>query len=296
MTTITPCLWFNGDAEQAVQFYTAAFADSSIIGTTHYPSDGLADFQKHLASSVLTVDFSLAGQELLAINAGERFTFNESTSFLVTFDPSTDSDARRNLDALWNTLIDGGSALKPIAKCDFSPRYGWLRDRFGVNWQLLLTPPGAEPRPAIRPALLFGDGVQNRAREAIDFYASVFDDSLLAVDVRYTHREGPAHVGSLRFGEVRLQDVWFAATDASTRKHTTFTEAVSFSIACANQAEIDHFWAALSAVPEAEACGWCKDKFGVSWQIVPAHLAELIARPGAFAKLLTMKKLIIDEF
>ena len=295
MTTITPCLWFNGNAEEAVQFYTAAFSDSSIVGTTHYPSEGLADFQRDLAGAVLTVTFRLAGQDFLAINAGERFAFNESTSFMVNFDPSTDPDARHNLDALWNALIDGGSALMPIANYDFSPRYGWLRDRFGVNWQLILTDPAGEPRPTIMPALLFGDGVQNRAREAIEFYASVFDNSQLGADVRYAERSGPAHPGSVMFGDVRLRDLWFVAMDAATRQHVTFTESVSFVIPCSDQTEIDRYWAALSAVPEAEACGWCKDKFGVSWQITPANIDELMKRPNAFEHMMQLKKIEIAK-
>ncbi|MGZ0213010.1 MAG: VOC family protein [Actinomycetales bacterium] len=296
MKTITPCLWFNGDAEEAATFYTSIFRNSSILGTTPYPAEGLADFQRDLAGSVLTIDFRLADQEFLAINAGERFPFNEALSFMVNFDPSRDADARSNLDALWNALIDGGSALMPIDAYDFSPRYGWLRDRFGVNWQLILSNPDGEPRPTIMPALLFGKGVQNRAREAMDFYASVFDGSQLGADVRYTERTGPAHPGSVMFGDVKLRDLWFVAMDAATRQHVTFTEAVSFSVPCADQDEIDRLWAALSAVPEAEACGWCKDKFGVSWQIIPDRMAELMARPGAFAALLEMKKLVIADF
>ncbi|EAR25763.1 hypothetical protein A20C1_07783 [marine actinobacterium PHSC20C1] len=296
MSTITPCLWFNGDAEDAADFYTSAFADSAVLETSRYPTDGLADFQQDMADKILTIGLELAGQRFLAINAGKRFAFNESTSFMVNFDPSIDPDARANLDALWNDLIDGGSALMPIDTYDFSPRYGWLRDRFGVNWQLILTDPDGEPRPKIIPALLFGHHVQNRAREAAEYYVSVFEDSLLGTDLRYTEHAGPAKVGSVMFSDFRLRQQWFVAMDAATRQHVTFNESVSFVVACADQSEIDHYWAALSSDPEAEACGWCKDQFGVSWQIVPAHMSELMKRPGAFEKLLQMKKLEIDEF
>jgi len=295
MSTITPCLWFNGDAEDAVNFYTSAFTDSAVWETSHYPTEGLADFQQELAETVLTVGFELAGQRFLAINAGKRFAFNESTSFMVNFDPSIDPDARHNLDALWNALIDGGSALMPIDSYDFSPRYGWLRDRFGLNWQLILTDPDGEPRPKIIPALLFGHHVQNRAREAAEYYASVFADSFLATDVRYSAHTGPAAAGSVMFSDFRLRDQWFVAMDAATRQHVSFNESVSFVVACADQAEIDHFWAALSAFPDAEACGWCKDKFGVSWQIVPANMNDLMKQPDAFEHLMAMKKLEIDK-
>lgn len=75
-----------------------------------------------------------------------------------------------------------------------------------------------------------------------------------------------------------------------------FSEAISFTVACKNQAEIDYFWEKLSSMPEAEICGWCKDRYGLSWQIMPENMAELMKRPGAFAKMMQMKKIIIDEF
>lgn len=74
------------------------------------------------------------------------------------------------------------------------------------------------------------------------------------------------------------------------------SEAVSFAVDCKDQEEIDYYWEKLSAVPEAEQCGWCKDKFGLSWQIVPENMGELMQRPGAYARMMKMKKLVIDEF
>lgn len=74
------------------------------------------------------------------------------------------------------------------------------------------------------------------------------------------------------------------------------SETVSFAVDCKDQEEIDYYWEKLSAVPEAEQCGWCKDKFGLSWQIVPENMGELMQRPGAYARMMKMKKLVIDEF
>jgi predicted 3-demethylubiquinone-9 3-methyltransferase (glyoxalase superfamily) len=149
MKTITPNLWFDGNAKEAVEFYVSVFPDSKILSTIYYPTEGLADFQKALAGKELTVDFELSGNRFVAINAGPEFKFNES---------------------------------------------------------------------------------------------------------------------------------------------------VSFSIPCADQAEIDYYWEKLSTVPESEQCGWCKDQYGLSWQVVPANMEELMKRPGAFAKLMKMKKLVIADF
>ena len=146
---ITPNLWFNGNAQEAIDFYLSVFTNSKIITTSYYPKEGLADFQQSLAGKVLSMDFELNGQRFTAINAGPEFTFSE---------------------------------------------------------------------------------------------------------------------------------------------------AISFSIACKDQAEIDYYWEKLSAVPEAEQCGWCKDAFGLSWQVVPENMGELMQKTDAFAHMMQMKKLVIADF
>lgn len=149
---ITPNLWFDGNAEEAVNYYVSVFPDGKVTSTEYYPDseeEGLADFQKDLAGKVLTIEFELGGLGFTAINAGPEFKFNES---------------------------------------------------------------------------------------------------------------------------------------------------VSFAIACKDQEEIDYYWERLSSVPESEQCGWCKDRFGLSWQIVPENMGELMERPGAFAKMMQMKKIVVGEF
>ena len=149
MKVITPNLWFDGNAKEAVDFYVSVFLESKIITTVLYPTEGLADFQKDMAGKELTVEFELSGNHFVAINAGPEFKF---------------------------------------------------------------------------------------------------------------------------------------------------TEAVSFSIPCRDQEEIDYYWSKLSKVPEAEQCGWCKDQYGLSWQVVPENMDELMKRPTAFAKMMEMKKLVIKDF
>lgn len=149
---ITPNLWFNGNAQEAVEYYVSVFPDSKILSTEYYPKsadEGLADFQVNLAGKPLVVDFELSGQRFTAINAGPEFSFSE---------------------------------------------------------------------------------------------------------------------------------------------------AISFAISCKDQVEIDFYWEKLSSVPESEQCGWCKDRYGLSWQVVPENMVELMKKPNAFAKLMQMKKLIISDF
>jgi len=149
MKKITPNLWFDGNAKEAVDFYTSVFPDSKIVETSYYPESGLLDFQKDLAGKELTIDFELSGNRFTAINAGPEFKFNESVSFVIP---------------------------------------------------------------------------------------------------------------------------------------------------CKDQEEIDYYWAKLSTVPASEQCGWCKDQYGLSWQVVPENMGELMKRPDAFEHMMQMKKLVIADF
>lgn len=296
MKNITPNLWFDHNAKEAVEFYTSAFPDSKVTTTSYYPKEGLLDFQKEYAGKELTIDFELGGQRFTAINAGPEFKFNPSVSFMVNFDPSRDKQAREHLDELWGQLIEGGEALMELGEYPYSKRYGWVKDRYGLTWQLILTDPEGEPRPFIIPSLLFAGKNTNKAESAIKFYLSVFKDTKLGTEARYPEATGPAKAGSLMFADFTLEGQWFAGMDSGEEQDFTFNEAVSFLIPCKDQAEIDYYWAKLTTVPESEQCGWCKDQYGLSWQVVPKNLEELMKRPDAFANLMKMKKIVIEDF
>lgn len=296
---ITPNLWFDGNAKEAVEYYTSIFPGSRILETSYYPSsqaEGLADFQQDLAGKELTVAFEIDDFKFVAINAGPEFEINPSISFMVNFDPSRDEHAKDHLRELWSKLISGGESLMPLQKYDFSDYYGWVKDRYGLTWQLILTDPDGEPRPFIVPALMFSGPAQNQASEAIDYYISLFEESKTGTLYPYGEPTGPASADALMFADFMLADQWFVANDSGVDQDFTFNEAVSLEVKCKDQAEIDELWRKLSAHPENEQCGWCKDKFGVSWQIVPENMGELMSRPGAFAKMMQMKKLVIDGF
>lgn len=122
MQKITPCLWYDGKAKEAVDFYAAVFKDSKIINTTYYPKEGLADFQKDLAGKELTIEFELFGQSYLALNAGPEFKFNESVSFMVG------CKNQGEIDYYWDKLTNNGGQESVC---------GWLKDKYGLSWQII---------------------------------------------------------------------------------------------------------------------------------------------------------------
>ena len=293
MQKITPHLWFDKEAREAAEFYTSLFPDSNVtnITTLHDTPSGDTDI----------VSFELAGQSFMAISAGPLFKFNPSVSFFVNFDPSRDQDARNNLDSLWERLSQGGTALMPLDKYPFSEHYGWVQDKYGLSWQLILTDPEGEERPSIVPSLMFVGDVAGRAEEAINHYLSVFKNSKIGTIIHYGAGQEPDKEGTVMFADFMLEGQWFAAMDSAHEHNFGFNEAISFLVDCDSQAEIDTYWERLSVVPEAEQCGWLKDKSGLSWQISSAALREMLTK-GTRAQIdrvtqafLPMKKLDVAE-
>jgi len=269
---ITPHLWFDTQAREAAAFYCGVFPDSRIASVVRLRGTPSGDCD--------VVNFVLHGQPFMAISAGPYFTFNPSISFMVRFDPRTPG-SRERLEATWAALTDGGTALMPLDAYPFSPYYGWAQDRYGLSWQLITVDPAAPPRPAIVPVLMFTGEAYGKAEEAGAFYREVFGDAEAGEMARYP--EGMPHdrAGTVTYSDFRLGPTWFGAMDSGYPHGFGFNEAVSFLVHCRDQDEIDRYWARLSAVPEAEQCGWCKDRFGVSWQISPVVLDALMTSGDA---------------
>lgn len=272
---ITPHLWFDKEAKEATAFYASIFPQSSVLSTTTLTGTPSGDAD--------IVSFRIWGKDFMAISAGPLFKFNPSVSFLVNFDPlffgsatSPEKEARASLDRAWEMLAEGGMALMPLDRYPFSERFGWIQDRYGLSWQLMLTNPEGDPRPAILPYLMFVGDNCGKAEEAIDFYRSVFKDSKSGTVMRYGPDQAPDIEGTIAFADFMLENQWFAALDSAHEHNFAFNEAISFIVSCEDQKEIDTYWEALSAVPEAEQCGWLKDKFGLSWQIVPKGMNEMM--------------------
>jgi predicted 3-demethylubiquinone-9 3-methyltransferase (glyoxalase superfamily) len=263
MAKFTPHLWFDHAARQGAELYTSVFPDSRIthITTLRDTPSGDAD----------VVSFELAGQPFMAINGGPYFKPNPSVSFLVRY------STQEEVDSAWEKLLPGGMALMELGEYPFSQRFGWLQDRFGFSWQLLYTN-GEAFSQKIVPMVMFVGSVCGRAEEAVNFWDSVFHPAQIGEIMRYGKGEEPDKPGTVKLASFWLMGVEFAAIDSAWDHKFAFNEAISFMVSCEDQAEIDYYWQKLSAVPEAEQCGWLKDKFGLSWQVTPSEMDEMMAR------------------
>ncbi len=263
MPRITPHLWFDKEAVEAAEFYTTAFPGSKVTNVSRITDTPSGDCD--------IVSFELLGQPFMAISAGPLFRFTPAVSFLVR------CPTREQVDALWSELSRGGDQLMPLDSYPFSERYGWTTDRYGLSWQVMLDSTG-EIDQAIVPTLMFVGDVCGKAEEAAKHYTSVFPGSSIEHIQRYGDEEEPEESGTVRHLYLSLDGYKFAAMDSAREHAFGFNEAISFMVGCETQDEIDYYWDGLSASPEAEQCGWCKDAFGVSWQVVPAALEELLSQ------------------
>ncbi len=261
MSNITPHLWFDREAVEAAEFYSSTFRDSRVtdVFTLRDTPSGDTD----------VVSFELFGQPFMAISAGPLFKFTPAVSFLVR------CRTKEEVDESWDRLSEGGTALIPLDSYAFSERYGWTEDRYGLSWQVMYDRDG-DVQQRLTPTLMFAGDVCGTAEEAVDFYTSVFPDSEVGDVHRYDEGEEPDKDGTIKHARFRLAGQEFAAMDSARAHSAEFNEAISLIVGCETQDEIDYYWERLSAVPEAEQCGWLKDKFGVSWQVVPAVLAEFL--------------------
>jgi predicted 3-demethylubiquinone-9 3-methyltransferase (glyoxalase superfamily) len=273
MQKITPHLWFNNQAREAAGFYTSLIPNSRIkhVTTLHNTPSGDCDL----------VSFELSGQPFMAISAGPLFTFNPSVSFHVK------CGTKDEVDATWARLSEGGRrVLVPLGAYPFSERYGWLEDKYGLSWQVILAAQGAGDQ-GIMPALMFVGPVSGKAEEALNLYTSVFRNSpgdgeaaansKAVIFARHGKGEEPEREGTVKYASFTLLGQEFAAMDSAREHNFGFNEAISFMVPCDTQEEIDYFWAKLSADPNSGQCGWLKDKYGLSWQITPTIMNEMLA-------------------
>lgn len=291
---ISVCLWFDGQAEDAAKFYTSVFDNAKITATSRYDKAS-AKASGRKEGSAMTVAFSIEGFSFLELNGGPQFSINSSISFILNFDPSKDKKASENLENCWNKLSEKGEVLMPLDEYPFSKKYGWIQDKFGVSWQLMLTNPEGENRPFITPSLMFAGENTNKAEEAVNFYTAIFSGAKIGYFARYPEKTGPAFKGALMYGDFTIKNTWLSVMDSGVEQNLTFNEGISIVVLCENQKEIDIYWEKLSTVPEAEACGWLKDKFGVSWQIIPKNMAELLSSEAATRAMMQMKKIDIQK-
>ena len=253
MQKITPFLWFDDQAEEAINFYVSIFKHAKMVNANRGP-DG----------KLFTATFQLENLEISALNGGPQFKFTPAVSFFVTCETAAE------VDELWQNLSEGGSVLMPLDAYPFSEKFGWLQDKYGLSWQLSV---GSSAQKIMPFFMYVGD--HGQAEEAMALYTSLFADSRILSIERFGEGEGGV-VGAVKQATFVLNGQQFMAIDGGAGHAFTFTEANSFFVNCASQAEVDELWQKFTAEGEESMCGWLKDKFGVSWQIVPSALMEML--------------------
>ena len=272
-TPIYPCLWFNNQAKEAAELYCSVFKNSAISSETP-----------------VVVAFELNGTKIIGLNGGPIFKINPSISLFVN------CDSTKEANRIWDILIADGSSYIPIDKYPWSERYGWLKDKFGMTWQISSSDK-KDGELRIVPSMLFVGNRFGLASDAIQFYSSIFEQASTTVMVNYP--ENDPNKGKVLYSEFILNGAEIIAMDGPGEHDYNFNEGVSLVVECEDQKEIDHYWEKLTEGGEESMCGWLKDKFGVSWQIIPKILPQLMADPEKAEKTAkafsTMKKLEIDK-
>ena len=264
LSKIVPSIWLDDQAEPAAAFYARVFPAGRVIAASRYPA-GVDNPGGMPRGGVLTVEFEIAGQRFTALNGGPIFKLNPSVSFFVHVDSPAAADA------LYAALADGGEALMPLDCYPWSERYGWIKDRFGVSWQVMAgrrSPSG----PTIAPCLMFSGTVSGRAEEAMRFYAGLFPGGRVDSVERYAEGEGPTEL--VKHGRFWLAGQELVAMDSHIEHGFGFNEALSLQVMCADQPELDRYWDALADGGRHGPCGWLKDRFGLSWQVVPRDITR----------------------
>ncbi|MFL0246282.1 VOC family protein [Candidatus Clostridium stratigraminis] len=264
MQKIIPHLWFDKGAVEAARWYVSLFEDSKVINISTISDTPSGESE--------IVDFQLANLRFSAISAGPYFKFNPTISLMVACATS------KEVDRLHTELSSDGTELMPLGEYPFSKRYAWVQDKFGVNWQLMLVSNIEEHTKKIRPTLLFSGVTCGKAEEAINYYTSIFENSNKGFTSFYADGEAMDIRAKVNYAEFNLLGTQFVAMDHGFSEDFTFNEAFSFMVMCHNQEEIDRYWDKLSFIPEAEQCGWVKDQFGLSWQIVPDYMRDILGQ------------------
>lgn len=272
---ITPCLWFNGKAKEAAEFYCAHLQNAHKV-----------------AESPLVIDIEVDGNRISCLEGGPYFTPNASISLTCV------CSTTEEIDRIWNAFIDGGNVLMDIGTYPWSARYGWLNDRYGISWQFIVGDI-SESAQRITPSLLFTKEQYGRAEEAINYYTSLFPESHIKGIFRYTKEESPEEEGKIAHSEISLAGCTLMLLESAQSQTFTFNEGVSLMIHCADQAEIDYYWDNLTSDGRESMCGWLTDKFGVSWQVIPAVLSDIMQDPAkapkAASAFMQMRKFEIDK-
>lgn len=284
MQNVQVCLWYDDQAEEASKLYTKLFKSSGEKRVATYGKSG-AKMSGKEEGSVMTVEFDIEGLQIMGLNGGPHFKFTPAFSFSVF------CESEKELDEKWAELSKGGKVLMPLQEYPWSKKYGWTEDRFGVGWQLTWakSPHGHK----VSPTFLFVEELFGKGDEALKFYTSVIPNSRIHELVR------DDKTGTVMYSAFTLNGQGFNLMEGAGEHGHKFNNAASIVLNCDSQEEIDEYWNKLSAGGSIEECGWLKDKFGVSWQIVPAAIADVMTDPAKSEKVMAamygMKKLDMNK-
>ncbi len=233
----------------------------------------------------------------MLLNGGPHFEKNASVSFMVMCE--TEDEVQK----YWDQLQDGGIVLMALDSYPWSKKYGWIRDKFGVTWQLYLGEKKSEQR--IIPTLMFIHQNNGKAMEAMELYTKIFPNSKIESVLKYgkgVNDENHEVSENVQHAHFEIDGYSMFCMDNSYDHKFDFNEGISMVIMTENQEETDHLWSSLTTDGGRESmCGWLKDKFGMSWQIVPKRLIELMGdsdqqkAQNVVQAMMKMRKIVIKD-
>jgi predicted 3-demethylubiquinone-9 3-methyltransferase (glyoxalase superfamily) len=272
---ITPCLWFNNQAKEAAEVYCSVFENSKIT-----------------AQSPIVTEIEVSGQRFILLDGGPKYRPNPSISFYYI------CETIQELEIIWKAFSKGGNIMMPLDKYPWGEKYGWITDKFGISWQLALGKI-SEVGQKITSCLMFTGKQYGRADEALEHYISIFKNTSIDGILRYGANELPDKEGKVKHAQIKIDGQTFMLMESAAEHKFSFTEGVSLTVYCETQDEIDYYWEKFTESGEESMCGWLKDKFGVSWQIIPSMLGKIMSDPSRAGKaaqaFMSMRKLNIEQ-
>jgi len=270
--SIGTCLWFDGNAKEAFNYYQNIFKEVELISENPF-----------------AVVYNLYGRRFMHLNGGPGHPITPAISFYIM------ADSNEEAETIWNQLIIDGKILMPLNEYPWSKKYGWCADKFGVNWQIIVD---YKSSCKVMPSFMFCGDNAGKAEEAIAHYRSLFTNSSL-VEMRKYEKGGFDTEGYIMYAQFELNTLPFGIMDSSAPHAFSITDAVSFTILVNTQEEIDYYWDYLTKEGVPGKCGWLQDKYGVHWQVVPSILGKYMTNPVTAPKatyaFLQMTKFIIAD-
>lgn len=272
---IFPCFWFNQNGSEAAEFYTSIFRNSKVTVDTP-----------------MVINIEIEGQKLMFLNGGPMFQPNLTLSLMMM------CDSKEETESYFKKLSENGKVMMTLDAYPWSESYAWVEDQYGISWQLYYSK--EKYKQKFSPVMMF-TGINNgNCKDALNYYTSIFPNSEIEGVMEYEEGQDDTP-GNVAHSQFSINDYMMMAMDSSHNHNAGFTEGTSMTIMTKDQEETDYYWDLFTAEGEESMCGWLKDKYGFSWQIVPHRLIELTntyeveKAQKAFGAMMTMKKIIIKD-